>query len=92
MIMRYQEIKEQLIQKISQLESGTRLPSRPTLCNQLDTNRTTLDRAIKELEGDGLVKRREYLEVPVRVEYEITEPCRRLIPILDQLGDWSMTL
>ena len=53
--MRYQEIKEQLIQKISQLESGTRLPSRPTLCNQLDTNRTTLDRAIKELEGEGVL-------------------------------------
>ena len=53
--MRYQEIKEQLIQKTSQLEPGTRLPSRPTLCNQLDTNRTTLDRAIKELEGEGVL-------------------------------------
>ena len=44
------------------------------------------------LEEDRLVTRREYLEVPVRVEYAITEPCKRLIPILDQLGDWSMTL
>lgn len=53
--MRYQEIKEQLIQTISQLEPGTRLPSRPTLCTQLDTNRTTLDRAIKELESEGVL-------------------------------------
>ena len=45
-----------------------------------------------DMEGDGLVHRQEYLEVPVRVEYAITEPCRRLIPILDALGDWSMAL
>ena len=54
-MMRYQEIKEQLIQEISQLEPGTRLPSRPTLCSRLDTNRTTLDRAIKELEREGML-------------------------------------
>ena len=53
---------------------------------------TVLANALRELEGDGLVKRREYLEVPVRVEYEITEPCRRLIPILDELGNWSLTV
>ena len=49
-------------------------------------------RRLRELEGDGLVHRQEYLEVPVRVEYAITEPCRQLIPILDALGDWSMAL
>ena len=53
---------------------------------------TVLANALRELEGDGLVHRREYLEVPVRVEYAITEPCRQLIPILDALGDWSMAL
>ena len=31
---------------------------------------------------------REYLEVPVRVEYEIAPRCRSLIPILDDLGRW----
>ena len=56
--MRYQEIKDQLIQAISQLEPGTRLPSRPTLCKELDTNRTTLDRAIKELESEGVLRSR----------------------------------
>lgn len=54
-MMRYQEIKEQLVHKIGQLEPGTRLPSRPDLCVQLDTNRTTLDRAIKELEREGML-------------------------------------
>ena len=54
--------------------------------------KTIAQQALRELEGDGLVHRREYLEVPVRVEYAITEPCRQLIPILDALGDWSMAL
>lgn len=69
----------------------------PTRYNQLKktldgVSNTVLANALRELEGDGLVKRREYLEVPVRVEYEITEPCRRLIPILDELGSWSLTV
>lgn len=53
---------------------------------------TVLASALRELEADGLVSRREYLEVPVRVEYEITGRCETLIPILDALGDWSMGL
>ena len=54
--------------------------------------RQVLANALRELEEDGLVLRREYLEVPVRVEYEITAPGRALVPILDRLGDWSMGL
>lgn len=41
------------------------------------------------MEEDGLVCRREYLEVPVRVEYSITGAGAELIPILDQLSDWA---
>ena len=69
----------------------------PTRYNQLKktldgVSNTVLANALRELEEDKLVTRREYLEVPVRVEYAITEPCRQLIPILDALGDWSMAL
>ena len=69
----------------------------PTRYNQLKktldgVSNTVLANALRELEEDRLVTWQEYLEVPVRVEYAITEPCKRLIPILDQLGDWSMTL
>ena len=46
---------------------------------------TVLASALRELERDGLILRREYLEVPVRVEYAPTEDCRRLLPILEQL-------
>ena len=40
---------------------------------------TVLASALRELERDGLILRREYLEVPVRVEYAPTEDCRRLL-------------
>ena len=50
---------------------------------------TVLAQALRELEEDGLVCRRKYLEVPVRVEYSITGAGTELIPILDQLSDWA---
>ena len=50
---------------------------------------TVLASALRELERDGLVTRREYLEVPVRVEYGPTDSCRALLPILEQLSDWA---
>ena len=43
------------------------------------------------MEADQLVKRAEYLEVPVRVEYELTERAMRLKPILEQLILWSIS-
>jgi DNA-binding HxlR family transcriptional regulator len=45
---------------------------------------------LRELERDGLVERRIYAEVPVRVEYELTEPARALLPMLDGLGEWLL--
>ena len=41
------------------------------------------------MENDGLVRRTEYLEVPVRVEYELTEKAQTLQPILQQLIQWQ---
>lgn len=65
----------------------------PTRYNQLKkkmdgVSNTVLAKALRELETDGLITRTEYLEVPVRVEYETTPVCDELIPILDQLGNW----
>ncbi|WP_130850439.1 winged helix-turn-helix transcriptional regulator [Intestinimonas timonensis] len=53
---------------------------------------TVLASALRELERDGLVVRREYLEVPVRVEYDVTEHGAALLPILDALGDRSQSV
>lgn len=53
---------------------------------------TMLAKSLKELEEDGLVKRTEYMEVPIRVEYEITDAVRSLIPILTELALWGSKL
>lgn len=54
-MLRYKEIKNLLTEEISRLRPSDRLPSRPELCERLDTTRTTLDKAIKELEKEGLL-------------------------------------
>lgn len=51
---------------------------------------TMLAKSLKEMEDDGLVTRTEYMEVPIRVEYEITGKARQLSPILMQLAQWAM--
>ena len=50
---------------------------------------TMLAKSLKELEADGLVRRTEYMEVPIRVEYAPTEKVKTLAPILLQLAQWS---
>jgi DNA-binding HxlR family transcriptional regulator len=50
---------------------------------------TMLASSLKELEGDGLVSRRQYMEMPVKVEYSLTDACDSLIPILAQLAGWG---
>ena len=65
------------------------MPSVRDLATEAGVNPNTMQRAMTELERDGLILRREYLEVPVRVEYAPTEDCRRLLPILEQLSDWA---
>ena len=53
---------------------------------------TVLANALKELEQVGLVERKEYMEVPIRVEYSTTEMCDKLIPVLDSLSEWGEEL
>ncbi|MCM1217666.1 MAG: helix-turn-helix transcriptional regulator [Lachnospiraceae bacterium] len=50
---------------------------------------TMLSKSLKELEDNGLIKRNEYIEVPIRVEYEITELTQDLLPILSELASWA---
>ena len=39
--------------------------------------------------ADGLLTRQRYREVPPRVDYELTERARSLMPILGALGRWG---
>lgn len=51
-----------------------------------------LAKSLKELETDGLISRQEYMEVPIRIEYKITNKAKNLIPILEDLAKWGITL
>ncbi|WP_333819695.1 winged helix-turn-helix transcriptional regulator [Ohtaekwangia sp.] len=48
-----------------------------------------LTQTLRELEDDGLIKRYEYIELPPRVEYELTDSGRELLPFIKLLSDWA---
>lgn len=49
----------------------------------------TLSSTLKEMEMDKLVLRKEYPQIPPKVEYSLTERGQSLIPILDSLCEWG---
>lgn len=50
----------------------------------------TLSLQLKEMEEDGLIKRTVYTsKPPLKVEYELTEFGKTLIPILQSIADWG---
>lgn len=51
----------------------------------------TLSKTLKEMEGAGLVMRKDYGEIPPRVEYSLTEKGRSLQPVLQAMEEWSRT-
>ena len=50
---------------------------------------TMLAQSLKEMENDGLVVRKQYDEMPVRVEYSLSDKAKSLIPILLELKKWG---
>ena len=50
-----------------------------------------LVKSLKELEEDGLVTRTEYMEVPIRVEFQTINKATSLTPILVQLAQWAIS-
>ena len=49
-----------------------------------------LSKELKELEGWGLVSRKEYPVVPPRTEYSLTPLGRTLEPVMAAMADWGM--
>ncbi len=55
-----------------------------------DISNKTLAQHLRELESDGLINRRVYPdEMPLRVEYDLTEFGKTLIPILQSMARWG---
>ena len=53
----------------------------------------TLSLQLKQLEADGIIKRRVYTsKPPLKVEYSLTAFGKTLIPLLSQLADWGNKL
>ena len=50
----------------------------------------TLSSQLKELEADGMVKRKEYPQVPPKVEYSLTDKAETLLPVLEELCEWGV--
>ena len=49
----------------------------------------TLSTSLKELEKDQLINRKEYPQIPPKVEYSLSERGKSLMEILDQLCIWG---
>lgn len=52
------------------------------------TNRV-LSKKLKELEENGLIARKEYQQIPPKVEYSLTDKGKTLLPILRMICDWG---
>lgn len=55
-----------------------------------DISSKVLSQTLKSLENDGLVQRTVYPEVPPRVEYNLTELSKTLLPHILSLSDWAL--
>lgn len=49
----------------------------------------TLSSNLKELEADQLIVRKEYPQIPPKVEYSLSERGKSLMKVLDQLCIWG---
>jgi DNA-binding HxlR family transcriptional regulator len=50
----------------------------------------TLSKALKEMDEEGLVVRKDYGEIPPRVDYALTDLGRSLRPVLEAMEAWAI--
>ena len=55
-----------------------------------DISTKMLSSTLRTLEADGLVSRTVFPEVPIRVEYALTETGESLVPIINSLTEWAI--
>jgi DNA-binding HxlR family transcriptional regulator len=54
-----------------------------------DVSQKMLTVTLRSLEADGLVSRTMYPQIPPRVEYDLTEMGKSLLPLLRALNEWA---
>jgi len=54
-----------------------------------DISQKMLTVTLRTLEADGLVSRKVYPQIPPKVEYELTETGRSLLPHIRNLAGWA---
>ena len=52
-------------------------------------SRKVLTDQLREMEADGLIIREKFAEIPPRVEYSLTRSSEDLLPLLNNLADWT---
>ncbi len=57
-----------------------------------DITEKMLSIQLKKLEEDGLVYRNVFAEVPLRVEYSLTDFGKTLLPLLEEVARWGRDL
>lgn len=70
------------------------LKARPWRFNELQRDldgisQKVLTDSLRQMMDDGLAYRRDYREMPPRVEYGLTELGRQMLPIIDALADFG---
>jgi len=53
-------------------------------------SRKVLTEQLKALEYDGLIVRRQYEEIPLRVEYSLTKKSKGLCDVFQAIDKWSL--
>ncbi|MBQ9251403.1 MAG: helix-turn-helix transcriptional regulator [Clostridia bacterium] len=61
------------------------------LKNVKGISNTMLSQTLRELERDHLVIRKVFAEIPIRVEYDLSEDSRKLQPIMLELIKWQIS-
>lgn len=59
------------------------------LKNITEISKQTLTNQLRELETDGIIERIIFPEIPPRVEYNITDYGKTLLPIIDSMYEWG---